>query len=96
MIFRKSLYSLVWISISYFQVVSQDRLLTEIRDDDTVMLEKISLLENHLRRTKREIATQTDFESNQLNQSKHASILDREHLRYVYSLDLITLKIASS
>ena len=72
------------ISILYFQVVNQDRLLTEIRDDDTMMLEKISLLENHLRKTRREVGTQTEFESNQSNRKSHASLSDREHLRYVY------------
>ena len=64
-------------------MVSQDRLLTEIRDDDTVMLEKISLLENHLRKTRQEVGTQTEFESYQFTQKSLASIPDREHLRYV-------------
>jgi len=63
------------------KVVNQDRLLTEIRDDDTMMLEKISLLENHLRKTRREVGTQTEFESNQSNRKSHASLSDREHLR---------------
>jgi len=63
------------------KMVSQDRLLTEIRDDDTVMLEKISLLENHLRKTRQEVGTQTEFESYQFTQKSLASIPDREHLR---------------
>lgn len=43
------------------KVINQDRLLSEVREDDAVLLQKVNLLETQLRKTSRNsIGTQTD------------------------------------
>ena len=67
------LHKIMSSSFISIQVINQDRLLSEIRDDDAILIQKVAQLELQLRKKAcRTIATQTEVQSQQPNNSSRA------------------------